>query len=87
MCLEASGILDVVLSMGQMTPCWGRGHRRYFVFVLKVLSTTFFDSFICLKGALLKQEKMFLFKGKLRYKAITSQNVSSEAHIKNFFIL
>ena len=26
------------------------------------------------------------FKGYLRYKMISSQNVSSEAHIKNFFI-
>ena len=26
-------------------------------------------------------------KGYLRYKTLTTQNVSSEAHIKNFFIL
>ena len=26
------------------------------------------------------------FKGYLRYKTITSQNVSSEAQVKNFFI-
>ena len=28
-----------------------------------------------------------IFKGYLRYKTITSQNVSSEAHVKNFIIL
>ena len=32
------------------------------------------------------ENKTFIFKGYLRYKTITSQNVSSEAQVKNFFI-
>ena len=32
-------------------------------------------------------ERKSSFKGYLRYKMITSQNVSSEAQMKNFFIL
>ena len=33
-----------------------------------------------------KNANIQLFKGYLRYKTITSQKVSSEAQIKNFFI-
>ena len=37
-------------------------------------------------GVLLYIREDIPFKGYLRYKTITSQNVSSEAQIKNFFI-
>ena len=33
----------------------------------------------------IKKQKAYAFKSYLRYKTITSQNVSSEAQIKNFF--
>ena len=33
-----------------------------------------------------ENKKMKVIKGYLRYKTVTSQNVSSEAKIKNFFI-
>ena len=38
-------------------------------------------------GSIQKETKMLHFKGYLHYKTITSQDVSSDTQVKNFFIL
>ena len=51
---------------------------------LKNLNNWLNTNKICLN---VDKTEVVLLKGYLRYKTITSQNVSSEAQIKNFFIL
>ena len=54
----------------------------------KVLGSAFFEGPGLGMSSLYKVCRFFIyFKGYLRCKTITSQNVSSEAQIKNFFIL